>query len=80
MKLDTVELAGLYEGQPNRMSKRPSAQRILKAFARAEITLTRVQIDQNTYWHITPLSPLLKTLLGYLQLPETLFSTLTDNS
>ena len=80
MKLDTAELAGLYEGQPNRLSKRPSGKRILKAFARAEITLTRVQIDQNTYWRITPLSPLLQTLLRYLQLPDALFDRLTDNS
>jgi transposase len=80
MRQDETELAGLYEGQPQRMSKYPSGKRILKAFARAEITLTRVQIDQDSCWRVTPLPPLLKILLQYLQLPDTLFTTLADNS
>lgn len=80
MKLESAQLAGLYEGQPNRLSQRPSAKRILKAFARAEITLTRVQIDQNTYCRVTPLPPLLQSLLRYLQLPDDLFTSLADNS
>ena len=80
MKQDGTELAGLYEGQPQRMSKHPSSKRILKPFARAEITLTRVQIDQDSCWQVTPLPPLLQTLLRYLQLPDTLFTTLADNS
>ena len=80
MKQDKVKLTGLYEGQPNRLSNSPSAKRILKAFSRAEITLTRVQIGKTVYWQVTPLSPLLQTLLRYLQLSDSLFNNLTDNS
>jgi transposase len=36
-------LPGLYEGQPNRTTARPTGKRILKAFARAKITLTWVE-------------------------------------
>jgi len=78
IQVNNAELIGLYEGQPNRRSKRPSARRILMAFTRAEITLTRIDLNQESYWRITPLSPLLKMLLGYLALPESLFTL--DNS
>lgn len=36
-------LPGLYEGQPNRTTARPTGKRILKAFARAKITWTWVE-------------------------------------
>lgn len=36
-------VAGLYEGQPNRTTARPTGKRLLKAFARAKITLTWVE-------------------------------------
>jgi transposase len=78
IKVNNAEVLGLYEGQPHRTSKRPSARRILRAFDRSEITLTRIHINQESYWRITPLSPLLKMLLGYLALPESLFTL--DNS
>ena len=37
-------LAGLYEGQSRRTTERPTGVRLLKAVARAEITLTRIQM------------------------------------
>lgn len=88
-------LPGLYEGQPNRTTHRPTGKRILKAFARAQITLTWVETEPlpdaprseagrptvtRTGVHITPLSPLLERLLHYLRLPPSLYSALAYNS
>jgi transposase len=73
-------LAGLYEGSPTRTTERPTGTRILKAFARAQITLTHVEVGTRTSWHLTPLSPLHEHLLRYLHLPTSLYTALADNS
>ena len=73
-------LAGLYEGQASRVTDRPTATRLLKAFARAELTLTRVGLGGQILWHITPLSVLLERILAYLDLPKSLYDSLAVNS
>ena len=73
-------LVGLYEGQPNRVTERPTATRLLKAFARAEITLTRVELGGQVRWHITPLSDLLERVLTLVGLPRTSYERLVANS
>ena len=73
-------LVGLYEGQPNRATDSPTASRLLKAFTRAEITLTRVELGGQTMWHITPLSSLLERILGHLGLHRSLYEALAHNS
>ena len=73
-------LGGLYEGQASRVTDSPTATRLLKAFARAEITLTRVELDGQLLWHITPLSALLERILAYLNLPKSLYDSLAVNS
>jgi transposase len=47
-------LAGLYRGQARRETDRPTGQRIQQAFARAQITLTRIAHATPTAWHLTP--------------------------
>ncbi len=73
---DQTALVGLYEGQPNRATTRPTGKRILRAFARAKIALTRVELPDEVHWHITPLLPLHKTILKYLHLPMSLYTEL----
>jgi len=73
-------LPGLYKGQPKRQTDQPTARRLLKAFARTEITLTRIEVGRQTHWHMTPLSGLLERILGYLKLPASLYTRLTENS
>ena len=73
-------LDGLYEGQASRTTDRPTAPRLLKAFARAEITLTRVGLGNHLLWHITPLTRRLERILAYLDLPPLLYAALADNS
>jgi transposase len=73
-------LTGLYEGAPTRRTERPTGKRILKAFARAHLTLTQVEMGTATCWHLTPLSALHEQLLRYLHLPLSLYSALAYNS
>ena len=73
---DQALLSGLYEGQPSRTTDRPTGKRILKAFARAKITLTKVTLDSQQTWHITPLSALHQQILAYLRLPISLYTDL----
>lgn len=73
-------LAGLYEGQPSRPTERPTGKRILKAFARAKLTLTQVALGATTSWHLTPLSALHEQLLRHLHLPTSLYTALAYNS
>jgi transposase len=73
-------LVGLYEGQPGRTTDRPTGRRLLKAFARTEITLTRIETVDGLDWHITPLEPWQESVLAYLGLPTSLYTRLVENS
>ncbi len=74
------QMSGLYEGQPTRTTDRPTGVRLLRACARAEITLTRIEMNEQVMWHITPLTSLLEQVLAYLKLPTSLYQHLADNS
>jgi transposase len=74
------KLKGLYPGQSGRATDSPTATRVLAAIARAEITLTRVELGDEGRWHLTPLPDLLKRVLAYLGLPETVYTRLVINS
>jgi transposase len=73
-------LSGLYEGQPKRETERPSGKRLLRAFARAQISLICLETPAGTERHLTPLSPLLQRVLHYLRLPLSLYTDLAFNS
>jgi transposase len=75
-----ASLVGLYPGQESRSTACPTATRLLQAFERAEITLTHVQQSDYEFWHITPLSPQLQRILAYLNLSQTLYEGLAQNS
>jgi len=77
---DQTALAGLYDGQPKRTTQRPTAARLLKAVARTEITLTRVDVGGQSLWHVTPLPAWVIQVLGYLGLSVALYTRLLENS
>jgi transposase len=74
------KLRGLYPGQASRTTEAPTAVRVLKAIAKAGLTLTRVQQGDDCCWHLTPLPELLQRVLSYLGLPETVYTRLVINS
>lgn len=61
-------LAGLYDGNPNRKTNRPSAERMLQAFCH----LTLYYLPDSTIF-ITPLSELQKQILALMKMPESLY-------
>ena len=73
-------LTGLVPGQPRQESAAPTALRLLKAFAAAEITLSRIEIGHQTHWHITPLPATLTRVLEHLGLAVSLYTRLAENS
>ena len=74
------KIAGLYAGQPKHATATPTTVALLKAIAKQEPTLTRVQIGSQCLWHITPLSDLLRRVLDFLGLSPTLYLGLAQNS
>ncbi|HXT36119.1 MAG TPA: DUF4277 domain-containing protein [Chloroflexota bacterium] len=73
-------LKGLYPGQAKRDTDRPTAQRVLAAIARAEITLTQMVSGGEVRWHLKTLPVLVKQVLGYLGLSEAVYTGLVINS
>lgn len=71
---------GLYVGQEARATARPTATQVLGSIARAQITLTRVELGGQAHWHLTPLPPLLERTLTCLQLSPSLYQRLIENS
>jgi transposase len=74
------DLAGLYEGQPNRKTSRPTATRLLKAIARMGITLTHVIVGGDSRWYVSALPALLLRILDLAGLSSALYTTLAINS
>src|SRR5262249_6455072 len=69
-----MKLAGLYAGNPQRETDRPTAERLLEAFE--DITLTRVKGLQQTARYVTALSPLQLRILELLGFPSALYTRL----
>jgi transposase len=67
-------LSGLYAANPKRQTERPTTERLLKAFR--GVTLTIVQLPDQTICHITPLSALQRRILALLGLPAATYENL----
>ena len=76
LKSEEKTMKGLYAGQPQRATATPTAVAMLEAISREEITLTQIEFDGQTIWHLTPLPELLVDVLRYLHLPVTLYTGL----
>jgi hypothetical protein len=73
------KLAGLYGGNAKRQTARPTAERLLESFQ--EVTLTVVEITNQTYQYLTVLSPLqvrILELLGFSSQVYTRLCTVSD--
>ncbi len=63
-------LTGLHEGQPRRATDRPTGRRLLRAFARAEVTRIGIRIEGQWHWYLTSLSDLLARILALAGLSQ----------
>jgi transposase len=67
-------LAGLYKDNPRRATATPTAERLLQAFV--PMTLTQVQLPDQTIRHVTPLTPVQQQILRLLGFPADLYAAL----
>ena len=67
-------LSGLYAGAPKKATARPTAERLLAAFA--GITLYTVRIGTQLYRQLSQLTTLHKRILKYLGLPLSVYTAL----
>ncbi|MBN1311673.1 MAG: IS1634 family transposase [Anaerolineae bacterium] len=65
-------LKGLYAGNPNRATNRPTTERLLKAFG--YLTLYRLETVDGFLLEITPLSPLQRRILQALRIPVSIYA------
>ncbi len=71
-------LAGLYAGNPKRVTAKPTAERLLEAFQ--EITLTIIREPNQTRRHLTTLSKLQIRILELLGFPLNIYTRLCFDS
>jgi transposase len=76
LKSEEKKMKGLYAGQPQQATATPTAVAMLEAISRSEITLTKMESQDQTNWYLTPLPELLLDVLRYLHLPSTLYTGL----
>ena len=68
------KLAGLVPGNPSLATNRPTTERLLRAFD--NITLTTIQLPDQSIHHITPLSQLQSRILALIGLPISIYTQL----
>jgi hypothetical protein len=68
------KIAGLYAGNPRREMARPTAERLLEAFQ--DLTLTVIELPQQTMRHVTPLSPVQLRILEMLGFSSEIYTRL----
>jgi len=73
-----AELAGLYAGQPKRVTASPTTEQLLRAFK--GITLIVWSSPASKQSHLTSLSPVQRHILKLLKFPATLYSRLERQS
>jgi len=74
LKQQGATLAGLYKDNPRRATATPTAERLLQAFV--PITLTQVELPDQTFRHVRPLTPVQEQILRLLGLPADLYAAL----
>jgi len=74
LALEEGKMAELYAGNPKRTTARPTAERLLEAFG--EITLTVLELPQQTIRHVTPLSALQLRILEILGFSAEIYTRL----
>lgn len=73
-----ASISGLYEGNPNRSTTRPTTERLLRTFQ--PITLTSVTFSGQHILHLSPLTSVQIQILTLLGLPESIYTDLADAS
>lgn len=68
-------LAGLYPGNPQQATQRPTTERLLRAFQ--NLTLTFIRTSDSSLIHLSPLSTLQSRILALIGFPDSIYTDLT---
>jgi len=73
-----AELTGIYAGNPNRGTARPTTERMLQAFEQINLLLLPSEMSEagQATCFVTPLSPVQERILSLLGLPTSLYTSL----
>jgi transposase len=71
------KLPGLYAGNPNRVTARPTAEALLQAFK--GIYLSVVTLGEQVWFHVTPLSDVQKKILALLDFSVDIYTQLVSS-
>jgi hypothetical protein len=73
-----AELTGVYRGNPNRGTARPTTERMLQAFEHINLLLipSERSAEGQAACFVTPLSPVQERILRLLGLPASLYTSL----
>ena len=71
------KLPGLYAGNPNRVTARPTAEALLQAFK--GIYLSVVTLGEQVWFHVTPLSNVQKKILALLDFSVDIYTQLVSS-
>jgi transposase len=71
------KLPGLYAGNPNRVTARPTAEALLQAFK--GIYLSVVTLGEQVWFHVTPLSDVQKKILALLDFSVDIYIQLVSD-
>jgi transposase len=75
LNIKTNGLLGLYKGQAKRFVKNPTAQQMLEAISRHQVTLTKVDLGSSIHWHMSDFPQHFKEILRSLKIPESVYET-----
>lgn len=73
------KLAGMHEGQKNKLEGKPTGKRMLRAIAGLEMTLSLIQVGLEHWWYLPPLPRLLVRILELLGLSNFLYTNLANS-
>jgi hypothetical protein len=78
LALEQSQIAGIYAGNPQRSTARPTAERLLASFK--EITLVLIEAREEVYADLTVLNPLQQRILQLMDLPLEIYTCLGPQS
>ena len=75
------QLTGIYLGNPNRGTARPTTERMLKAFEHIDLLILPLEMlsEASEISFVTPLSPVQERILNLLGLPTSLYTFLQSD-
>jgi len=77
LMLSNDEIKGLEKGKINSKTKKPTTSSILDKFVREQITISKITIGNNFYYHMTPVDEELKKILLHLKIPLAIYEIST---